>query len=59
MWLWVSAIIILAGAELNSEIEQQAFCPQLPRNEISTRSQLWSTELPLTNTHPFVATRNR
>ena len=28
MWLWMSAIIILAGAELNSEIEHQAVVAQ-------------------------------
>ena len=28
MWLWMSAIIILAGAELNSEIEHQAVVVQ-------------------------------
>jgi membrane protein len=24
MWMWMSAIIVLCGAELNSEIERQA-----------------------------------
>jgi membrane protein len=28
-WMWMSAIIILVGAELNSEIERQAACVQL------------------------------
>jgi uncharacterized BrkB/YihY/UPF0761 family membrane protein len=28
MWLWMSAAIILAGAELNSEIEHQAVVTQ-------------------------------
>ena len=28
MWFWMSAIIILAGAELNSEIEHQAVVAQ-------------------------------
>jgi membrane protein len=26
MWMWVSAIVILFGAELNSEIEHQTAC---------------------------------
>ena len=26
MWLWISSIVILFGAELNSEIEHQTAC---------------------------------
>jgi membrane protein len=35
MWMWMSAIIVLSGAELNSEIESQ----RLPRTNVQLRTE--------------------
>ena len=37
-WMWLSAIIVLVGAELNSEIERQALHPTATEEVVTLRT---------------------